>query len=212
MRLRHLHRAALIVVLGCGGVSPAAAQGSEPYGGRVALSAAIGGAVPTGERLDNGMYAGATLLVSIASHVALTAEAGINRVAVDRPGFQSDFMPRFADLNLFVHWRRGPFRPFVSGGVGVYRYTVTVSSQAFVDPALRTELIALGLSPTSSRAPIETRHDERGLNLGGGFDYFFTRRSAVLMDARGHGSRDFLLVAPFQGLFVTAAVGFRQYF
>jgi hypothetical protein len=133
-------------------------------------------------------------------------------VAVDRPGFESHLMPRFADLNLFIHWRGGPFRPFISGGVGIYRYTITVSNQAFVDPALRAELLALGLSPTSNRAPVETQHDERGLNLGGGFDYFFTRRSAVMMDIRGHGTRDFVQVAPFQGVFVTAAVGFRQYF
>ena len=191
---------------------PCAAQVSEPYGGRVAIGGAIGGAVPVGERLDNGFYAGATLVLSIASHAALSAEAGANRVAVDRPGFRSDLMPRFADLNLLVHWRRGPFRPFITGGVGVYRYTIAVSSDAFTDPALRSALLALGLNPAVNSAPIETRHDERGINLGGGFEYFFTRRSALMMDVRAHRIPKFVQIAPFDGTFVNVAVGFRQYF
>ena len=131
---------------------------------------------------------------------------------IDRPGVRSDLMPRFANLNLLVHWRRGAFRPFITGGVGVYRYTITFSSDAFIDPALRDSLVALGLSPTSRSTPIETRHDEWGANLGGGFEYFFTRRSAMLMEIRGHGTRKFVQIVPLDGVFVNAAVGFRQYF
>jgi hypothetical protein len=191
---------------------PSAAQVSEPYGGRVAIGGQVGGALPTAEHLDNGLYAGATFIVSIASHVALSAEVGANRVDIDRPGIRGDLMPRFANLNLLFHWRRGAFRPFITGGVGVYRYTITFSSDAFIDPALRDSLVALGLSSTSRSAPIETRHDERGANLGGGFEYFFTRRSAMMMDVRGHATRNFVQVVPFDGVFVNAAIGFRQYF
>jgi len=209
---RSLCITALFAVFLSASAWPCAAQVPEPYGGGVAVGGMIGGAVPVGERLDNGFYAGATLLVSIASHAALSVEAGANRVAVDRPGFRSDLMPRFADLNLLVHWRRGPFRPYVTGGFGVYRYTIAVSSDAFTDPALRSALVALGLSPTSDRGPIETRHDERGANLGGGFEYFFTRRSAVTMEVRAHRIPDFVQIAPFDGTFVNVAVGFRQYF
>jgi hypothetical protein len=204
--------AALSAVLLSASAWPSAAQIPEPYGGRVAIGGAIGGAVPVGKRLDNGSYAGATLLLSIASHAALSAEAGANWVDVDRPGFRSDLMPRFVDLNLLFHWRRGPFRPYLTGGVGVYRYTITVSSEAFIDPALRNELLALGLTPAVNSARIETRHDERGANLGGGFEYFFSRRSAVTMDIRAHGMRNFVQAAPFDGSFVNVAVGFKQYF
>lgn len=211
------HRSFCITALAAAFLSgiawPSAAQVPEPYGGRFAIGAVIGGAVPVGNRLDNGFYAGATLLLSIGSHAALSAEAGANRVAVDRPGFRSDLMPRFVDLNLLFHWRRGPFRPYITGGVGVYRYTIAVSSEAFIDPALRNQLVALGLNPAVNSAPIETRHDERGANLGGGFEYFFTRRSAVMMDVRAHVmQRNFVQVAPFDGAFVNVAVGFKQYF
>jgi hypothetical protein len=212
MSHRRLCITALTAAFLSGSAWPSAAQVAEPYGGRVAIGGAIGGAVPVGEHLDNGFYAGATLLLSLASHAALSAEAGANRVAVDRPGFRSDFMPRFADLNLLFHWRRGPFRPYITGGVGVYRYTITVSSEAFIDPALRNELIALGLNPTVTRAPIVTRHDETGANLGGGFEYFFSRRSAVTMDIRAHDMRHFVQIAPFNGAFVNVGVGFKQYF
>jgi Outer membrane protein beta-barrel domain len=212
MSHRSLCITALFAVFLSASAWPCAAQVPEPYGGSFAIGGAIGGAVPVGERLDNGFYAGATLVLSIASHAALSAEAGANRVDVDRPGFRSDLMPRFADLNLLVHWRRGPFRPFITGGVGVYRYTITVSREAFIDPALRNELVALGLNPAVNSAPIETRHDETGINLGGGFEYFFTRRSAVMMDVRAHRIPNFVQIAPFDGTFVNVAVGFKQYF
>ena len=203
---------ALAAVFLTGSAWTSAAQVPEPYGGRFAIGGMIGGAVPVGKRLDNGFYAGATLLLSIASHAVISAEAGANWVDVDRPGFRSDLMPRFGDLNLLFHWRRGPFRPYITGGVGVYRYTITVSSDAFIDPALRNELVALGLIPAVNSAPIETRHDELGANLGGGFEYFFTHRSAVAMDIRAHDVRNFVQVAPFDGAFVNVAVGFKQYF
>src|SRR5262245_25852875 len=120
MSRRNLRIAALAVVLLSGSAWPSAAQPPEAYGGRVAISGAIGGAVPTAERLDNGFYAGATFLVSIGSHVEVSAEAGANWVDVDRPGVQGDLMPRFVDLNVLFHWRSGPFRPFIAGGVGLY--------------------------------------------------------------------------------------------
>ena len=209
---RSVQIAASTAVLLIGSVWSSNAQVPEAYGGRVAVGGLIGGAVPAGDRLENGLYTGATLLFSLGAHVALSAEAGANHVDVDRPGFRSNLMPRFADLNLLFHWRRGAFRPFISGGVGFYRYTITFSSEAFSDPALRNNLVALGLSPTSTSARIETRHDERGANLGGGYEYFFARRSALMMDIRAHAVRNFVQIASFNGDFFDAAVGFRQYF
>jgi hypothetical protein len=211
MSLRNLHIATLSAVLLMGAASPAVAQASLPLGGPVAIGGAFGGALPTAVHLDNGSYAGGGVLVAMASQVSLNAEAGADFVAIDRPGFRSDLMPRFADLGLLVHWRSDPFRPFITGGVGIYRYTINVSSESFSDPTLRNELAALGLTP-SSRGSIQVRHDEPGINLGGGFDYFFTRRSALTMDLRAHATRKFVAVAPFGGVFVNAAIGFRQYF
>ena len=167
--------------------------------------------MPTAEHLDNGTYAGGTLLLSLASHVGVSVEAGGDDVAIDRPGFRSRLMPRFANLNIAFSWRSGPFKPVLSGGVGVYRYTFDVSRDALSDPSLRDRLLALGLNPSTSGS-IQVRHDEPGINLGGGFEYFFARRSALMMDVRAHATRDFVEVAPFGGVFVNAAVGFRQYF
>jgi hypothetical protein len=211
MTLRHLQIVTLSAVLLISGAIPAFAQAAAPYGAPVAIGGAFGGAIPTAEHLDNGVYAGGGILVAMASHVSLSAEAGADHVAIDRPGFRSHLMPRFADLGLLVHWRSDPFRPFITGGVGIYRYTVTVSSESFSDPTLRNELMARGLTP-SSRGSIQVRHDEPGINVGGGFDYFFTRRSALTMDLRVHATQKFVEVAPFGGVFVNAAIGFRQYF
>ena len=194
-----------------GGAVPALAQAAEPFGGPLAIGGAFGGAIPTAEHLDNGFYAGGGILVAMASHVSLSAEAGADHVAIDRPGFHSHLMPRFADLGLLVHWRSDPFRPFITGGVGIYRYTITVSSESFSDPNLRDKLVALGLT-SASRGSIQVRHDEPGINLGGGFDYFFARRSALTMDLRVQATQKFVEVAPFGGVFVNAAIGFRQYF
>jgi hypothetical protein len=39
--------------------------------------------------------------------------------------------------------------------LGLYRYSTAISSQALLDPPLRAELIALGLSPgTSGQEPV----------------------------------------------------------
>ncbi|HEX7794743.1 MAG TPA: hypothetical protein VF456_10350 [Vicinamibacterales bacterium] len=211
MSLRHLQVATLSALLLMGAAIPAGAQASAPYGGLVAIGGAFGGAIPTADRLDNGFYAGGGVLVAMASHVSLSAEAGADHVAIDRPGFRSNLMPRFADVGVLVHWRSDPFRPFITGGVGIYRHTINVSSEAFSDPILRDQLVARGLTP-SSRGSIQVRHDEPGINLGGGFDYFFTRRSALTMDVRAHATRNFVEVAPFGGVFVNLAIGFRQYF
>jgi hypothetical protein len=211
MRLRILQFAALTAVLFGGSVLPSAAQPPVQYGGRVAVAGAFGGAIPTAEHLDNGTYAGGTFLLSLASHVGASVEAGGDDVAIDRPGFRSDLMPRFANLNIVFSLRSGPFKPYLSGGVGVYRHTFDLSREALTDPSLRATLLALGLTP-STTGSIRVRHDEPGINLGGGFEYFFARRSALLMDLRAHATRDFVEVAPFGGVFVNAAVGFRQYF
>ena len=209
--LRHLQIAMLSAVLLVGGAIPAVAQAAAAIGGPVAIGGAFGGAVPTADRLDNGFYAGGGILVAIASHVSLDAGAGADHVAIDRPGFRSNLMPRFADLGLLFHWRSDPFRPFITGGLGIYRYTINVSSASLSDPTLRDELVALGLTP-SGRGSIQVRHDEPGINVGGGFDYFFGRRSALTMDLRAHATRNFVEVAPFGGVFVNIAIGFRQYF
>ena len=211
MRLRTLRFAVLTAVLLSGSVLPSAAQPPVRYGGRVAVAGAFGGALPTAEHLDNGTYAGGIASVSLASHVGLSVEAGGDRVAIDRPGFRSDLMPRFADLNIVFSSRSGPVKPYLSGGVGVYRHTIDLSRDALTDPALRDALLALGLRASTNGA-IRIRHDEPGINVGGGFEYFFARRSAVLMDVRAHATRKFVAVAPFGGVFVNAAVGFRQYF
>ena len=211
MNRQSLQIPAFVAILLCGTAWRSAAQAIAPYGGTVAIGASAGGAVPIGDRLENGLYTGGNLSIALASQVALTAEVGANWLDVDGPGLQTHLMPRFADLDLVIHLRRGPFRPFVTGGVGVYRYTLTVSSAAFADPTLRTQLTALGLTP-ASRTSIESRHDEIGVNFGGGFEYFFSRRSALLMDGRVHASQNFVQVAPFKGVFVNASIGFRQYF
>ena len=210
MRRRHLQIAALSAALLSWG-APSAAQPPEPYGGVVAVAAAFGGALPSAEHLDNGSYAGAGIFLLLTSHVGLSVEDGADDVAIDRPGFRSRFMPRFATLNVVFTWKSGPFEPFLTGGVGVYRHTIDVSSEALSDPSLRDTLLALGLS-SSSGGSIRVRHDEPGINLGGGFEYFFARRSALMMDVRAHATRDFVEVAPLGGVFVNAAVGFRQYF
>jgi hypothetical protein len=211
MRLRAFQCAALTAVLLGVSVLPSAAQSSAPYGGVVAVGGAFGGAIPSAEHLDNGSYAGAGIFLLLTSHVGLTMEAGADDVAIDRQGFRSHFMPRFATLNGVFTWRTDRFEPYLSGGVGVYRHTIDVSSEALSDPSLRGTLLALGLSPSTSGS-IRVRHDEPGINVGGGFEYFFGRRSALMMDLRAHATRDFVQVAPFGGVFVNLAVGFRQYF
>jgi len=125
-------------------------------------------------------------------------------------GFPNGLRPLTFTVNLVYNWDRGVWRPYATAGLGLYRYTATISSQALLDPALRAEPIALGLSPGSGT--VEGRDKTLGVNLGGGIEYFVSQQTTIVGEVRYHGVGDIVALIPFEGSFATLSVGLKRYF
>jgi hypothetical protein len=128
------------------------------------------------------------------------------------PTFRSGLRPLVFNVNLVYNWERGVWHPYITGGLGLYRYTSAISAGALLDPALRDQLIALGLDPTQSAGRVEVSDNKLGANLGGGIEHVLTRRSTIVGDFRYHAVGNIGALAPVEGSFVRLSVGLKRYF
>ena len=103
--------------------------------------------------------------------------------------FTGTVSPVSLDGNIVYNWEGGKWHPYATGGVGMYRYR---SNETLVPNGADTRV---------------------GLNVGGGVEYFFTRRSTVTGEALYHGVGAFNTpLATFKGSFWTVAGGLKHYF
>ena len=93
----------------------------------------------------------------------------------------------FVDGNVVYNWEGGVWHPYVTGGVGVYHY-------AFSAPA------------------IGRGEDKVGLNVGGGLEYFLSRRDTFFGDVRYHSVPDINPFVNLQSSFWRVSAGFKRYF
>ena len=108
---------------------------------------------------------------------------------VDVTGSGVSVRPLFFDGNIVYNWEGGQWHPYVTGGVGFYRYHV-------------------------ERGSAEADDKNAGLDLGGGFEYFFTRRATITGELLYHKVGEVVappLVVP-DGSFWTFAIGAKAYF
>jgi opacity protein-like surface antigen len=137
-------------------------------------------------------------------------EVGRDWIGVESAAFTSGLRPLSVSVNLVYNWERSVWRPYVSAGLGLYRYTAALSSQALLDPTLRDQLIALGLNPGSGSA--EGSDKKFGIDLGGGIERFFSGQMAIVADLRYHPVGDIVAIIPFEGSFFSLSVGVKRYF
>lgn len=193
-----------------GTVAPSAAQSVTPDPAIAAVGFWIGGDVPTGEWLENGSHLAVTVDGYLTPELSLRAEVGLGRLGVERRGFEDDLRPRFASLNAVYKWQTGVLQPYITIGAGLYRFTGVLSGNPALDPVLRSDLIALGLDPTVGGIK---QHDNKLTgNAGAGIEYFLAPRSSLAVELRYHAIGHIKVVAPFNASFVSAMVGFKQYF
>jgi outer membrane protein with beta-barrel domain len=192
-------------------VLPAGAQPRVPDEA-MALGGWVGAALPTGDGLENGPHLAATLDGYLTPRLSVRGEVGIGWIGGDRRGFRSGLRPLVFNVNLVYNWERGVWHPYITGGLGLYRYTSAISAGALLDPALRDQLIALGLDPTQSAGRVEVSDNKLGANLGGGIEHFLTRRSTIVGDFRYHAVGNIGALAPVEGSFVRLSVGLKRYF
>jgi hypothetical protein len=179
-----------------------------PDHGTAAIGGSIGAALPAGDGLDNGPQFAATLEGYLRPRVSVRGELGLGWMG--RRGFRNDLRPLSFNVNLVYNWQRGVWHPFITGGLGLYRYTSTLFSETLLDPTLRAALIALGLDPTNPA--IKDSDNKVGANLGGGIEYFVSRRSTIVGDFRYHWVDNIVEVTPFDGSFFALSVGLKRYF
>jgi hypothetical protein len=174
----------LLLVFVVAGASPALAQGRVPATGMAAVGASVGVALPTEPNLENGFELAGNLESYLTPRVSIRAQLGT--AWLDFLGGGATAKPLFVDGNIVYNWEGGQWHPYVTGGVGYYRYKVTPGSIA---------------------------DSNAGFDLGAGFEYFFTRRSTMTAELLYHKVGD--VIAPplvvSDGSFWTLAIGAKTY-
>jgi hypothetical protein len=84
----------------------------------------------------------------VTRRLSVRGEGGFGWMAPDARGLRDDRRRLLFSVNLACNRERGAWRPFVTGGLGVYRYTSRLSDSTLLDPVLRNALIGLGLDPS----------------------------------------------------------------
>jgi len=171
-------------------VTPAAAQRSTPATGMWAVGGSIGPTTPTDASLANGVDLVGNAEWYVTPRVSVRGQLGGAQWDVLNRGFTGRVNPLYVDGNVVYNWEGGVIHPFVTGGLGVYRFGSR-----------------LGALPDSSDTHL-------GVNGGGGVEYFVTRRTAVTAELLFHKVDAF--TAPLttfgDGSFWSFSAGAKIYF
>jgi hypothetical protein len=169
--------------------APAAAQTRVPDRGMGAISFLIGGAMPTEELLERGWFMAVAGEGYLTPRVSIRGQFGGSWHDVEFNGLDGKVSPMHLTGNLVYNWEYGKWHPYVTGGVGWYRWRFGEGDDR----------------PTDSKI---------GANLGGGIEYFFTRRDTLMGDINIHfvpGTMD-SNIFPYEGRYWTIAGGYKRYF
>jgi hypothetical protein len=186
-RLSALIAASLIVC-----AVPARAQGpaSAPESGTWAVGGSIGGGRPNDPSLSGRLGVSANVERYLTPRFSIRGQLGGEWSDIVNRGFTGTLSPVFVDGNAVYNWQYSVLRPYVTGGVGIYRYR---SSEY--------------LAPTASETSL-------GVDLGGGLEYVATRRLAVTGEILFHDTGQVatpLAMFP-DGRFWTFTAGVKGFF
>jgi hypothetical protein len=155
-----------------------------PDGGMAAAGASIGAALPSEENLENGLELAGNLEGYLTPRVSIRGQLGTAWLDFGRGA--STVRPLFVDGNIVYNWEGGQWHPYVTGGLGYYRYHVKNTNST---------------------------DSEIGIDLGAGFEYFFNRRATLTAELLYHNVGD--VIAPplvvSDGSFWTFAIGAKTY-
>ncbi len=178
------------------GVTPAAAQGGRgpvPDGGMVGIGGSVGVSVPTDDRVKAGPFVAGNIEGYLTPRVSIQGQVGAawQDLHSGQP-FSGTIKPLWIDANIVYNWEGGKWHPYVTGGVGMYRYRYEESS---------------------SRGSFEGSDTGVGVNVGGGIEYFFTLHATVTGDVRYHqiGEVATALVPFDPARFWTFSIGLKKY-
>ncbi len=188
---------AVAAVLAMGiGVSPASAQlrrgagRRAPAPGMIGVGASIGADIPQDASLDKGLDVAGTVEGYLTSRVSVRGQVGAAWWDIVGHRFTGTVKPVYFDANLVYNWEGGAIHPYVTAGVGAYKFRSSESG-----------------APDGSDT-------KAGFNVGGGAEFFFTPRATFTAEALFHKVDGFATpLAGFgDGSFWRLALGMKAYF
>jgi len=188
-RLTGLTRLTVITVLAVA-AAPATAQTRVPASGMWSLGGSIGKATPADPSLDNGLDLAGNLEGYLTPRVSVRGQLEGAWFDIVGRHFVGTVNPVSLSGNLSYNWEGGVWHPYITGGVGMYRQHSSESGAA---------------------DSVDTRG---GINVGGGVEYFFTRRATITGEALYHRveSVHTPLTTFNQGSYWSFRAGLKTYF
>jgi Outer membrane protein beta-barrel domain len=178
-------------------VAPAAAQGRGPVPdrGMAALGGSIGASIPTDDRLDNGLSVAGTVEGYFTPRVSIRGQLGGTwQDLKSGQAFSGTIKPLWIDGNIVYNWEGGAWHPYVTAGIGWYRYN---------------------FEERSSGGTFTGNDNAVGFDVGGGIEYFFTRHATFTGEALYHRVGEVITtLVPFSDHtgFWTISLGMKKYF
>ena len=161
-----------------------------PAAGSWAIGGSAGVALPSDPSLNKGLDVAGTLEAYLTPRVSVRGQLGGAWWDITGRHFTGTVKPLYLDGNVVYNWEGGAVHPYVTGGVGMYRYGATESGRA---------------DSTDTKA---------GFNVGGGIEYFFVRDATLTGEALYHkvGAFNTPLTVFADGSFWSLSIGVKKYF
>lgn len=170
--------------------SPAWAQTQVPREGMYSVGLNVGFAKPTDDFLNSGFNMGANAEWYVTPRMSI--RGALTGAWFDDDAFEDTTLsPMAFTVNGVHNWERGAWHPYATAGVGLYRYRL--SDEFFDEDETDTKF---------------------GVNLGGGTEYFFTRRDTLTGEIQYHlvpGDTNNLF-ADYDTNYWTFSFGYKRYF
>ena len=173
--------------------SPAWAQTRVPDEGMFTIGLNAGFAQPTGDSLNSGLNLGASVERYFTPRVSIRGQ--LSGAWFEDDLFESTTLSPMAFTgNAVYNWERGAWHPYATAGVGLYRFRLSDDEfdDLFDDEA----------------------ENKFGVNFGGGFEYFFTRRDTLTGEIQYHvipGDMDGVF-AGYDPSYWSFSAGYKRYF
>jgi len=126
-----------------------------------AVGVSVGFAIPTSDDLKTGLSVAMNLERYFTPRVSVRGQLGAAWMDYQGHSFEGTEKPVSFTGNVVYNWEGGKIHPYATGGLGYYHFRYTEND-------------------------IDSSDNHFGGNLGGGFDYFISRRDAITGEVLVH--------------------------
>jgi hypothetical protein len=142
---------------------PAPRRGADPVPSRgmSAVGISAGFALPAADDLDPGFALAVNYEHYMSRRVSIRGQVGGAWEDIEGHSFQGTVKPMSFTGNVVYNWEGGAIHPYVTGGLGYYRFRYL-------------------------EADLYSANNHFGGNLGGGMEFFMTRRDTITAEVLAH--------------------------